>query len=61
MSLRTLFFSACTPACKDRREVLTADIFKNDLSKKGVDYFLLSNDTNKSIANFRETIPLSEL
>jgi hypothetical protein len=35
------------------------DIFKNGLSKKGVAYFCLSNDTNKSIANFRETIPLS--
>jgi hypothetical protein len=27
--------------------------------KKGVEYFYLSNDTNKSIANFRETIPLN--
>jgi hypothetical protein len=34
------------------------DKFKNGLSKKGVEYFKLSNDTNKSIANFRETIPL---
>jgi hypothetical protein len=46
-------------------EILTSKIhhengdkFKNDLSKKGVEYFLLSNDTNKSIANFLETIPL---
>jgi hypothetical protein len=35
-----------------------ADKFKNGLSKKGVKYFYLSNDTNKSITNFRETIPL---
>jgi hypothetical protein len=34
------------------------DIFKNALSKKGLEYFGLSNGTNKSIANFRETIPL---
>jgi hypothetical protein len=46
-------------------EILTSKIrhengdkFKNGLSKKGVEYFYLSNDTNKSIANFRETIPL---
>jgi hypothetical protein len=32
------------------------DIFKNALSKEGLEYFLLSNGTNKSIANFRETI-----
>jgi hypothetical protein len=37
------------------------DIFKNGLSKKGVEYFKLSSDTNKSIANFRETIPLSNI
>jgi hypothetical protein len=36
------------------------DIFKNALSKKGLEYFKLSNGTNKSIANFRETIPLNE-
>jgi hypothetical protein len=35
------------------------DIFKNVLTKKGVEYFYLSNNTNKSIAVFRETIPLS--
>jgi hypothetical protein len=35
------------------------DIFKNALSKKGLEYFKLSNGTNKSIANFRETIPLN--
>jgi hypothetical protein len=34
------------------------DKLKNGLSKKGVEYFYLSNDTNESIANFRETIPL---
>jgi hypothetical protein len=46
-------------------EILTSKIchengdkFKNGLSKKGVEFFLLSIDTNKSIANFRETIPL---
>jgi hypothetical protein len=33
-------------------------IYKNLKSKKGVEYFWLSNYTNKSIANFRETIPL---
>jgi hypothetical protein len=31
------------------------DIFKNALSKKGLEYFELSNNTNKSMANFRET------
>jgi hypothetical protein len=34
------------------------DIFKNVLTKKGVEYFYLSNYTNKSIAIFREPIPL---
>jgi hypothetical protein len=38
-----------------------SDKFKNGLSKKGVEYFYLSNDTNKSIENFRETIPLKPL
>jgi hypothetical protein len=33
------------------------DIFKKLFSKKGVENFYLSNDTNKSIANFGETIP----
>jgi hypothetical protein len=33
------------------------DIFKNGLSKKGVESVELSNETNKS--NFRETLPLS--
>jgi hypothetical protein len=33
--------------------------FKNVLSKKVVEYFELSNDTNINIANFRETIPLT--
>jgi hypothetical protein len=49
-------------------EILTSKIrhengdkFKNGLSKNGVEYFYLSNDTNKSIANFRETIPLMML
>jgi hypothetical protein len=32
-----------------------SDKFKNGLNKKGVEY------TNKSIANFRETIPLTPL
>jgi hypothetical protein len=47
-------------------EILTSKIchengdkFKNVLSKKGVEYFWFSNDTNKSIAIFRETIPLN--
>jgi hypothetical protein len=31
---------------------------KNGLSKKGVENLYQSNDTNKSISNFRETIPL---
>jgi hypothetical protein len=35
------------------------DIFKNGLSKQGVESFELSSRTNKSIANFRETIPLT--
>jgi hypothetical protein len=35
------------------------DIFKNGLSKKVVKISLLSKGTYKSIANFRETIPLS--
>jgi hypothetical protein len=34
------------------------DTFKNGFKKKGVDNFYLSNDTNKSITHFRETIPL---
>jgi hypothetical protein len=34
------------------------DIFKNVFTKKGVEYFYLSNDTNKGIAIFREAIPL---
>jgi hypothetical protein len=34
------------------------DIFKNVLTKTGVEYFYHSNDTNKSIAIFRMTIPL---
>jgi hypothetical protein len=38
---------------------VNGDKFKNGLSKKGVENFYLSNDTNKSIANFRETIPLN--
>jgi hypothetical protein len=49
-------------------EILTSKIrhengnkFKNGLSKKGLEYFYLYNDTNKSIANFRETIPLSSI
>jgi hypothetical protein len=29
------------------------------LTKKGVEYFYLSNDTNKSIEIFRETISLN--
>jgi hypothetical protein len=37
------------------------DIFKNVFTKKGVEYFYLSNDTNKSIAIFRETIPLKRM
>jgi hypothetical protein len=32
---------------------------KNGLTKKGVENFYLSNGTNKSISNFRETIPLN--
>jgi hypothetical protein len=35
------------------------DKFKNGLSRKGVECVWLSNDANKSIANFRETIPLN--
>jgi hypothetical protein len=35
-----------------------AIFLKNVLIKKGVDILLLSNGPNKSIANFRETIPL---
>jgi hypothetical protein len=48
-------------------EILTSKIrhengdkFKNCFGKKCVKYFELSNNTNKSIANFRETIPLNE-
>jgi hypothetical protein len=37
----------------------TAIFKKNLFNKKGVENFYLSNGTNKSIANFRETIPLS--
>jgi hypothetical protein len=33
------------------------DILKNGFGKKGVENFYQSNDTNKSISNFRETIP----
>jgi hypothetical protein len=36
----------------------TIDIFKNVLRKKGVENLHLSNDSNKGISNFRETIPL---
>jgi hypothetical protein len=32
---------------------------KMDKVKKGVENFYLSSGTNKSISNFRETIPLS--
>jgi hypothetical protein len=35
------------------------DIFGNGLSIKGIEYFWLSNGTNKGIANFRATIPLN--
>jgi hypothetical protein len=38
--------------------VENGDNFNNGLSKKGVEYFKLSNDTNESLANFRVTIPL---
>jgi hypothetical protein len=31
---------------------------KSGLSKKGVEKFYISNGINKSISNFRETIPL---
>jgi hypothetical protein len=37
----------------------TMMISKMDVVKKGVESVLLSNDTNKSISNFRETIPLN--
>jgi hypothetical protein len=33
---------------------------KNGLSKKGVEKLYLSNGSNKSISNFRETIHLKE-
>jgi hypothetical protein len=37
----------------------TTTFLKNGLRKKSVENFMqLSNGTNKSIANFRETIPL---
>jgi hypothetical protein len=46
-------------------EVLTSkirhensDIFKNALSREGLEWFRLSIGTSESIANFRETIPL---
>jgi hypothetical protein len=35
------------------------DIFKNGYSKKGVEF--QSSGINKSISNFRETIPLTHL
>jgi hypothetical protein len=34
------------------------DILKNGSSKQGVEKIYLSNGINKSISNFRETIPL---
>jgi hypothetical protein len=37
---------------------MTTIIFLNVLTKIDVEKFLLSTGTNKSIANFRETIPL---
>jgi hypothetical protein len=41
---------------------MKAMIFKeNGLSKKGVENFYLSSDTNKSISNFHETIPLTTI
>jgi hypothetical protein len=38
----------------------TIIFFKNGLNNKVVGNFYLSNDTNKSIAHFRETIPVSK-
>jgi hypothetical protein len=36
------------------------DIFRNGLNNTGVENVWLSNNSNKSVSNFHETIPLNE-
>jgi hypothetical protein len=43
---------------EDKRANENDNIFKNGENKKSLESFYLSNDVNKSMSNFRETIPL---
>jgi hypothetical protein len=40
---------------------MKTDILKNGATKKGVENFYLSNGTNESISNFRETSGIQRL